>query len=274
MLGTTDNYNTEYTERLHIDYAKDAYRATNHKDEFVQMMRWLERKEKILRHDKYVNWRLASDDKSEPHHSCPPNMTFHRLQTMTKHPTAKAVSIDKLIEDYSATYFCEALARYITWLGHADDPIPLHSQALDVLAHNIHFPFRTLPVFHKITWLSVDARGHGDATVTLDSVHARPQRRLDAGLLPRHSDTVLVNLGANTEVISAGIEAFRVAQFRFLTTWLMWNGLRHFHWLLIDTTDFTRSHDPCMVVQKWHIVPLLNIVRSVHLIPNFGAVVP
>ncbi|KAG2043238.1 hypothetical protein BDR03DRAFT_836995, partial [Suillus americanus] len=57
MFGTTDNYNTEYTERLHIDFAKDAYRATNHKDEFVQMTRWLERKEKIMRHDKYINWR-------------------------------------------------------------------------------------------------------------------------------------------------------------------------------------------------------------------------
>ncbi|KAG1723343.1 hypothetical protein EDB19DRAFT_1602402, partial [Suillus lakei] len=54
MFGTTDNYNTEYTERLHINFAKDAYRATNHKDEFVQMTCWLERKEKILHHDKYV----------------------------------------------------------------------------------------------------------------------------------------------------------------------------------------------------------------------------
>ncbi|KAG0692984.1 hypothetical protein DFH29DRAFT_816851, partial [Suillus ampliporus] len=43
ILGTTDNCNTEYTEQLHIDYTKDAYRATNHKDEFVQMTRWLER---------------------------------------------------------------------------------------------------------------------------------------------------------------------------------------------------------------------------------------
>jgi hypothetical protein len=56
MLGTTDNYNTEYTERLHIDYAKDAYHATNHKDKFVQMTYWLKHKEKILHHDKYVNW--------------------------------------------------------------------------------------------------------------------------------------------------------------------------------------------------------------------------
>jgi hypothetical protein len=33
LFGTTDNYNTEYTERLHIDLAKDAYCSTNFKDE-------------------------------------------------------------------------------------------------------------------------------------------------------------------------------------------------------------------------------------------------
>ncbi|KAG2059404.1 hypothetical protein BDR06DRAFT_851001, partial [Suillus hirtellus] len=53
-FGTTDNYNTEYTEHLHIDLAKDAYCATNHKDEFVQMTQWLERKEKIIQHERYV----------------------------------------------------------------------------------------------------------------------------------------------------------------------------------------------------------------------------
>ncbi|KAG1904218.1 uncharacterized protein F5891DRAFT_899777, partial [Suillus fuscotomentosus] len=54
LFGTTDNYNTEYTEHLHIDLAKDAYCATNHQDEFLQMTRWLERKEKVLWHQKYV----------------------------------------------------------------------------------------------------------------------------------------------------------------------------------------------------------------------------
>ncbi|KIP01057.1 hypothetical protein PHLGIDRAFT_53274, partial [Phlebiopsis gigantea 11061_1 CR5-6] len=56
-LGTTDNFNTEYTERLHIDFAKNAYDATNHKDEFPQMTLWLERKEKILQFESYVHWR-------------------------------------------------------------------------------------------------------------------------------------------------------------------------------------------------------------------------
>jgi hypothetical protein len=53
-------------------------------------------------------------------------MTFRHLQTMIKHLTVKAVSIDKLVEDYGATYFRESLAHYITQLSHANDPIPLH----------------------------------------------------------------------------------------------------------------------------------------------------
>ncbi|KAJ6459244.1 hypothetical protein C8R45DRAFT_1056242 [Mycena sanguinolenta] len=59
LFGTTDNYNTEYTECLHIDLAKDAYRATNHKDECTQMTLWLERKEKTLHHEKFLLWRIA-----------------------------------------------------------------------------------------------------------------------------------------------------------------------------------------------------------------------
>jgi hypothetical protein len=48
LFGASDNYNTEYTERLHIDLAKDAYRSTNFKDTFPQMTLWLERKEKNI----------------------------------------------------------------------------------------------------------------------------------------------------------------------------------------------------------------------------------
>ncbi|KAF8958698.1 hypothetical protein BDZ97DRAFT_1591405, partial [Flammula alnicola] len=46
-FGTTDNYNTEMFERLHIDFAKHGWRASNQRDEFPQMIRWLSRQEKI-----------------------------------------------------------------------------------------------------------------------------------------------------------------------------------------------------------------------------------
>ncbi|THU88317.1 hypothetical protein K435DRAFT_866397 [Dendrothele bispora CBS 962.96] len=54
LYGTADNCNTEYTERLHIDLAKDAYRSTNHKDKYPQMTLWLERQEKMQFHYKYL----------------------------------------------------------------------------------------------------------------------------------------------------------------------------------------------------------------------------
>ena len=68
------NFNTEYTERLHIDLVKDVYQATNFKDEFSQMTLWLERKEKVLRHDQYINWRLGGSPVPEPCEWSPPGL--------------------------------------------------------------------------------------------------------------------------------------------------------------------------------------------------------
>jgi hypothetical protein len=86
LFGTTDNYNTEYSERLHIDLAKDAYAATNHKDELAQMTIWLERKEKIAQFDAIVAWRLLG---RPPPPSEPPPTTHHAHVQMTKEPVAQ-----------------------------------------------------------------------------------------------------------------------------------------------------------------------------------------
>ena len=48
LLGTTDNYNTELFKRLHIDFARHGWRASNLSDKFPQMIAWLSRLEKIL----------------------------------------------------------------------------------------------------------------------------------------------------------------------------------------------------------------------------------
>src|SRR5258708_7598556 len=57
LFGTTDNYNMEQLERLHIDLVKDAYCATNHKEEYSQMTKWLERHEKVQQYMAFINWR-------------------------------------------------------------------------------------------------------------------------------------------------------------------------------------------------------------------------
>jgi hypothetical protein len=57
-FGTTDNYNTEMFERLHIDFAKHGWRASNQRDEFPQMIRWLSRQEKIMSFESHLKNQL------------------------------------------------------------------------------------------------------------------------------------------------------------------------------------------------------------------------
>ncbi|KAK0477417.1 hypothetical protein IW261DRAFT_1634689 [Armillaria novae-zelandiae] len=56
LFGSADRYNTEAPEWLHIDYAKDAYRATNRKDYMQQMTWWLQHQEAVDRFTKYLAW--------------------------------------------------------------------------------------------------------------------------------------------------------------------------------------------------------------------------
>ncbi len=54
LFGSADGYNTESPERLHINYAKDAYRASNRKDYTQQMTWWLQRQEAVDRFSTYL----------------------------------------------------------------------------------------------------------------------------------------------------------------------------------------------------------------------------
>ncbi|KAJ7053461.1 hypothetical protein C8F01DRAFT_1375062 [Mycena amicta] len=56
LLGSADGYNTENTERLHIDLAKNGYRASNRRDFVQQMTRWLTRQEAVHRFSLYLQW--------------------------------------------------------------------------------------------------------------------------------------------------------------------------------------------------------------------------
>lgn len=69
-LGTADGYNTEHPERLHIDFAKVAYSASNKQITYLkQMTNWLNRQEAIIRFTSFLEWtaplrrETASDDK-------------------------------------------------------------------------------------------------------------------------------------------------------------------------------------------------------------------
>ncbi|KIJ92056.1 hypothetical protein K443DRAFT_13901 [Laccaria amethystina LaAM-08-1] len=54
--GVADGCNTESPERLHIDFAKEVYRASNGQDYEEQMVKWLGHQEAVMRFRAYLNW--------------------------------------------------------------------------------------------------------------------------------------------------------------------------------------------------------------------------
>ena len=193
-FGTTDNYNTEYTERLHIDLAKDAYRATNHRDEYLQMTVWLERREKVIRHESYLEWRLNPQSKIVLRST---DMAYNGTPTLTKWPSARAVDLDDIVGKYGARFFREALRRYIVLARHSGPPLTRTQLERQILYVNL--PFTTVPVYHRLKFTVP-----GDLTsakrVTSDSIHVRPGHQTKKGSqIPARFDTVLLNVGSGGE---------------------------------------------------------------------------
>jgi hypothetical protein len=192
LFGTTDNYNTEQSEHLHIDLTKDTYHAMNHRDKYPQMTAWLEHWERIAQHMVLIQQReQVTTNEGHTAHQRGPLGPLHALTyivRMAKNPTFKAVPFE-VIEShtgYHATYFQNALAEYIaqvnnpTFLGRR-----LHSHAANTL-----ILFNSVLVFSKIKF---SLNGNAE---TVDSIHVQPEQ-VDAHghTVPAQFDTVLVHGG-------------------------------------------------------------------------------
>ncbi|KAG8912619.1 hypothetical protein FRC01_004991, partial [Tulasnella sp. 417] len=68
--GALDGYNSEISERLHIDFAKLGYRASNRKAYLNQMVAWLERHEKVNAFGRYQAWVASLDQSAPPNPIC------------------------------------------------------------------------------------------------------------------------------------------------------------------------------------------------------------
>ncbi|THU83771.1 hypothetical protein K435DRAFT_688905 [Dendrothele bispora CBS 962.96] len=210
LYGTCDNYNTETTERLHIDFAKDAYRASNRKDEYVQMTKWLERREKILHHTNYLVWRIENqlsaplstplmtpmDRDLTPSQRTLMDMKYTLAQKLTKNPSVSTVTFTR-IEDrgergYRATLFQSALRRFVVQFRNPE----LSARQVRQQSQDIFMPFGSVDVYHKVKFVNYDLYGN----TTLDSVSCRPRRHnADHRVVEySHFDTVLLKIKDQT----------------------------------------------------------------------------
>ncbi|THU90457.1 hypothetical protein K435DRAFT_911965 [Dendrothele bispora CBS 962.96] len=309
LYGTTDNYNTETTERLHIDFAKDAYRASNHKDEYSQMTRWLERREKVMYHATYIDWCFYSQTNTTSTPAIPvtgsrydfpgaqrslTDMKCLLHQKMTTYPTIKSVSFSKL-EDvsnrgYGAVQFTSALSRFIVQFRQPDfTPLQVEEYARVVV-----FPFKAVPVWHHVKFVNEDLFGKE----TLDVASAYPRRFSVDGQVIQGSrfDTVLVKVRENSHEDENFTNYTRIARIRTifsipthkrLNTLFPPNMIPPKHLAYVEWfTKFARQPEPYselyrVKLQKKSdglpavsVVPLDRIICSVHLYPKWGGAVP
>ncbi|KAI1784280.1 hypothetical protein LXA43DRAFT_976757 [Ganoderma leucocontextum] len=280
LFGTTDNYDTQYSERLHIDFAKDAYRASNKKEELVQMTVWLERKEKIFRHENAAtSASLPSGSSSRIH--------------MARHPSVKGANFDDIKTKYGATYFRDALTRYIVTVNHPD----LTRPQVERQAASIYFPFQSVPVYNKVKIFIEDPDGlAAPGTGVRDVIHARATRqkkdvggeisgRFDTALIRDHQDGAR---GSKPSFIVARVRVvFKIPE-RGMTH--LFPGIapdkrpQHLAYVELFTPLNTKHPDHGLYKvspaytgdgkRLGLIVPIDDIVRSCHLIPDFGPVAP
>jgi hypothetical protein len=191
LYGTSDNFNTEYTERLHIDLAKDAYASTNFKDEFPQMTLWLDRKERVMHHEKYIRRHLDTSLNTPLRVTKPiPSLVPNRHQRMAKHPTRRGIPIDDICANYGATDFIPSLSRFIAQYQHPD----YSKVQVEALSESIHVPFSKISVFHRLKFISYDAYSLNplDEVVT-DSIHVEPAHTDKYGkVVPGRFDTAII----------------------------------------------------------------------------------
>ena len=141
-FGTTDNYNTEMFERLHIDFAKEGWRASNHRDERPQMTLWLDRREKMASFESYIRDTNVEQTSGK----ILTNVCGQALQ-LTKYPHQKNQSITLVEQNHSCIgSFTLALKRFINDLSSNSLTRQQLQQNLLPITHiNVYHSFKLLP---------------------------------------------------------------------------------------------------------------------------------
>jgi hypothetical protein len=124
--GSADGFSSESPERLHIDYAKSAYRATNKKKNIKQMTKWLTCQENCHRFTAYLQWSspgyvldpgssdLADNADDEEIPGKDDNAGEVDLgYFVAKHPAYPDTPVASVIDNFGATDFLPCVEQFL-----------------------------------------------------------------------------------------------------------------------------------------------------------------
>ncbi|KAN0139940.1 hypothetical protein V8E53_002245 [Lactarius tabidus] len=275
LFGTADNYNTEQSERLHID-TKKAFQATNFKNKFEQMTTWLQRREAMDQHTAFIEWcKDRSRQLPQPPSAYPcPGLILSPILTI--HPLEKGITFEGLSNRYGAIDFQDALADFIVQHNHPE----LSAGAARRRADNTLIPFRQVSIFHKIKFTSPSLD-----VGTIDALHIRPSTCNWRSTIPGRFDTAFVKVGTRFRVVQIWV-VFQLppsaAHLIFLSSRpAPPTSLVYVEWFSPLSPPPVDSHGMYQVSKSHRngrrlasILPLSDVCRSIQLFPTFGQVAP
>ncbi|KAH9947424.1 hypothetical protein B0H21DRAFT_853788 [Amylocystis lapponica] len=285
-LGTADGYNTEASERLHIDFAKRAYRSTNKKTYLMQMTTWLARQEAVSRFQSFLSWAEPSppvpvteaDDSEDLDTDAElPQATTGQAYHVAKEPGFGQVRVSTIVKSFGCTDFLRTLEDFLRRQSRRRE--------LPLVWNTVHNRTR-FPVYKRmhITLPTIRQVSHSPK----DIIRATPalSARGLKNAVPAHFDTVLARefplgpLGHSKENPLDGLCVARIrAIFRLPEDYGIQataHPLAYVEWFTPFTTPVANigmykvSHSTRRHRRRVSIIPVTQIERSVHLIPHWG----
>ncbi|KAF7346302.1 hypothetical protein MSAN_01857600 [Mycena sanguinolenta] len=203
-LGSADGYNTESPERLHIDFAKKAYRASNRRDYTEQMALWLQRQEAIALRVSYLQWFALQGpptaDKSDDDSDDEPSAI---ASSHCRSPAAENVPVAYLQVTHGANDFIPALTVFLKEHFTSSPVTPSQYDRFDI--------------FNQISVHAARNRYLSDQPrkSRIRAIAAVPAKGRKSGS-PAIFDTALVIEHPSQYVPSSGIAGLRPAQIRVI----------------------------------------------------------
>ncbi|KAF8517451.1 hypothetical protein JB92DRAFT_3113473 [Gautieria morchelliformis] len=196
---SADGFNTELSERLHIDCAKEGYGASNKKNYTQQMIKYLTRHEAIDAFKSFLAWTTdhrtdtstysdsdsqMSDDISDNESDRPADIAIPLLSShstkwqLAKEPPYPHVSLQFLQDKHGAVDIVPALTTYLATKVPGSRVTPSNYDLVDVYA--------------KISRFLLSPQRLTDETQK-DSIRATPFRHERKQVILQHFDTALVH---------------------------------------------------------------------------------